>query len=445
MEKLLHYVWQHRLYPASLLYTTDGRTLQVIDPGLHNEDAGPDFFNAKVKIDGELWAGGVEIHSFSSDWVRHGHNNDEAYNNIVLHVVEYPDVEIYTLNGVCIPQLQLSIPSYVKKNYDVLLCEERYPHCYRNVAKLPPVIVNQWLNFLCLERLEQKMQRINKRAEAEGGDWEEAFFITLARSFGFGINGDAFEEWAQSFSLSAAGKHRNNQFQIEAFFLGQAGLLEENMLQPYHREKAINEGYFEKVQKEYHFLAHKFSLQPMNSLHWRFLRLRPQNFPHIRLVQLAHLYCSEQVSLSAILDADSLEVVRMLLHTSVTPYWQTHYSFGGESAYSEKSLQSASLDLIIINAVIPMLFAYGRHRQHQDYCDKAVQWLSQLKAENNRYTRIWASSGLPVKSASDSQALIQLRTVYCDRKECLRCRFGYEYLKQTRVYRPDDFLREDTE
>ena len=431
MERLLHYTWEHKLYmTVSPLMTTKGQSVTVLDPGLHNDNAGPDFFNAKIKLDDELWVGNVEIHTKSSDWHRHGHQQDENYNNVVLHVVEEADVEVYTASGKQLPQLVIKIPKYIEDNYACLLREDRYPPCWKIIPALPPIVVHQWLDHLCVERLENKTLRINDYVNRLGGDWEKAFFATLARSFGFGINSDTFEEWAFCLPLNACAKHRDNLFQLEVLFLGQAGLLEEELIPAYHLSKAHEEGYFQKLYTEYQYLRHKFLLAPMNGMHWNFLRLRPQNFPHIRIVQLAQLYHSQQVSLSAIMASTSLNDVRKLFSTQVTPYWRTHYVFGGESGPSDKALQQSSVDLIIINTVVPMLFAYGKHRMKEEMYQKGFDLLTQIKAENNRYTRIWAEIGLPVTSASDSQALIQLRTRYCDRKDCLRCRFGYYFLKK---------------
>ncbi len=430
MERLLHYTWEHKLYAKTILTTTTGQTLTVIDPGLHNDNAGPDFFNAKIKLDGEVWVGNIEIHTMSSDWFRHGHQNDTNYDNVILHVVENADTDVYTANGKILPQVVIKTPEYIEDNYAQLLKEDRYPPCWKIIPTLPPITVHQWLDHLSVERLEQKTLRIKSYVERLDGDWEKAFFITLARSFGFGINSDTFEEWAFNVPQNACAKHRDNIFQIEAMFLGQAGLLEDDMIPTYYQTIAKDEGYLKKLQDEYHFLRHKFSLTPMNGMHWNFLRLRPQNFPHIRIVQLAHLYCSQQVNLSGITDIHTLESARKLFNTHVTTYWKTHYVFGGESGESEKNLQVSSIDLIIINTVVPMLFAYGKHRMKEDLYQKGFDLLTQIKAENNKYTRIWSEIGLPVTSASDSQALIQLRTLYCDRKDCLRCRFGYYFLKR---------------
>jgi hypothetical protein len=434
MERLLHYVWQHRLYPFGSLFTHDRQPIEVLDPGLHNEDAGPDFLDAKLKVGNETWVGNIEIHSVSTDWYAHGHDKDEAYNNVILHVVEKDAGKVMTANNRLLEQVVVKVPEDLEEHYDELLREDRFPPCYRNVENLPQPLVREWLDRLASERLESKTARINKTAALLGGDWEKVFFITLARSFGFGINGDAFEEWAKNIPLMAAGKHRNDIFQIEAMFLGQAGLLEDDMVPEAYREEALREGYFQKLQHEYRFLAHKFTLHAMDGSHWRFLRLRPQNFPHIRLVELANLYVSNHVSLSSVMEAKTPEEARAMFHTEVTPYWQTHYVFGAPSRKSMKQLRESSIDSILINMSVPMLYAYGRHRFHPEYCERALKFLSQISLEENHITKVWKDMGLQVSNAADSQALIELRNCYCDRKDCLRCSFGWEYLKQTKTY-----------
>lgn len=435
MERLLHYVWQHRLYDSIVLQTTDGQRLEVIDPGLHNEDAGPDYLGAQLKIDGITWAGNVEIHTKSSDWVAHGHDQDPAYENVILHVVEQANQQVTTQSGKPIPQVELRIPDHVSANYQALLHEEHFPPCYRAVASLPRLIVRQWLDALSIERLEQKMQRINRIADQTGGDWETVCFRTMARAFGFGINGEAMEEWSSLVPLSAAGKHRDQLLQIEALFLGQAGLLDDTQALP-------DDHYYQSLLREYQFLSHKFGLRPMPREHWKLLRLRPYNFPQVRLSQLANLYCRGQVNLSRLLEIKDIKDARQLLSTEATPYWQTHFASSTVSGRQRKSLGQASLDSLIINAVVPLLFAYGRHRKRDSYLQKALSLLAGLGAEENKYTRIWREAGLPVHTAADSQALIQLRTKYCHGHDCLKCRFGYEYLKATGIYRSEDFLRE---
>ena len=431
MELLLHYCWKHKMWPLQGLETTDGRVVEVLDPGLHNHNAGPDFFNAKLKIGGTLWVGNVEIHDKSGDWYLHGHDKDAHYNNVVLHVVEMADREVQTQEGNFVPQMVLKVPDNVRENYEELLRTDAYPPCYRIIPKLTPLLVHSWMAALQTERLEQKTVAIAERAQKAGGSWEDAYFITLARNYGFGINGDAFEEWARHIPLQAVGKHRDDLFQIEAIFLGQAGLLELSTIPDSYQKDALNEGYFAKLRNEYQYLAHKFSLQPMDVNLWRFFRLRPQNFPHIRISQLANLYFSRKAGLSDLLECRDVVGFAEMLRTQVTPYWETHYTFGSESVRNAKHLSPFSINLLLINTCIPMMFAYGRHAMREELCDRAFDFLEQLKAENNHIIRMWKEVGLDVKSAGDSQALIQLKREYCDKRDCLRCRIGYEYLKRS--------------
>ena len=430
MEALLQYVWKHKLWPLKPLETTDGEAVEVIDSGLQNRNAGPDFFNAKVKIGGTLWVGNVEIHDRAADWNTHGHQRDAAYDNVILHVCGEVNAQAETSAGRQLPQMQLDVPETVRQNYRQLLVADRYPPCYQMIPSLSPLIVHSWLSALQTERLEQKTEAIRQRVAQCNGSWEQAYFTTLARNFGFGINGDAFEQWAQNIPLSAVGHHRDDLFQIEAFFLGQAGLLDLETIPERYHETALNEGYFARLRNEYLYLQRKFSLQPIDAKLWRFLRLRPQNFPHIRIAQLAQLYYSRRASLSEIVDCTTVKELENALDTCTTAYWQTHFLFGAASPKNKKRLSVASRRLIVINTVVPVLFAYGRHRRDESLCDRAFTLLEELKAEQNRITRMWSECGLNVRSAADTQALIQLKNEYCDRKDCLRCRIGYEYLKK---------------
>lgn len=429
MEQLLHYVWKHKLFPLTELSTTQGRRVEVIDPGLHNSNAGPDFFNAKVKINGMLWVGNIEIHDKASDWVLHGHDKDERYDNVILHVCGCVDAEVMNSKGEYLTQMVLSVPDSVINNYKELLSVDMYPPCYQIIPSLARLTVHAWMSALQTERLSQKTEAIEERVKRCNGDWENAYFVTLARNFGFGINGDAFEEWALHIPLHAVDHHRDDLFQIEAIFMGQAGLLELDTIPERYQKDALNDGYFAKLRKEYQYLAHKFGLKPMDYKLWRFLRLRPQNFPHIRISQLAYLYHQRRASLSQLLETYSVKDAKEVLATAVTPYWETHYTFGSTSVRNDKNLSPFSLNLLCINTVVPILFAYGRHRGEEKYCDRAFDFLEQLKPENNHIIRLWQQCGLVVENAGDSQALIQLKKEYCDKKECLRCRFGYEYLK----------------
>ena len=406
-----------------MLQTTTGEPVEVIDAGLPNTNAGPDFFNAKLKIGGTLWVGNIEVHTLASDWMRHGHDKDAAYDNVILHVAETVDCEVFRANGVPVPQLQLPCPDPVRQRYDELSHAEIYPPCYSILSSLPKLTVHSWLSALQVERFEQKARVIATRLERCNNHWEDVFFITLARNFGFGLNGDAFEAWASRLPFRAIDKHRDDLFQVEAFFFGQAGLLDE--------ELPDADGYYLKLQKEFRYLQHKFELSvPMTATQWRFLRLRPGNFPHVRLAQLANLYYKERSLFSRIMEADTLEAVRKLLTVTTSPYWEEHFNFRKVSSSREKQVGKNAQNLIIINTVIPFLYAYGLHKADELLCERATGFLESLKAEDNHIIRHWSGAGLPVSSAADSQALLQLQKEYCDKKDCLRCRFGFEYLRQ---------------
>ncbi len=429
MEQLLHYVWKHKLFPLKSPVTADGLGIEVIDTGLHNHDAGPDFFNAKVKIDGTLWVGNVEIHDRASDWFVHHHEQDVRYDNVILHVCGTIDTEAVDSQGRPIRQLQLDVPDDIAEHYDELIHSDHYPPCYRIIPELPSLMIHSWMSSLETERLEQKTVAINERVVRCGGDWQAAYFVTMARNYGFGINGEAFEQWACNIPLGSVAHHRDDLFQIEAIFMGQAGLLEPEALPKTYRDKALRDTYYQRMASEYCYLAYKFSMQAMDFHQWKFLRLRPQNFPHIRLSQLAQLYYNRTAGLSEIIECGSLRELREHLKTQATPYWQTHFAFGTEHTPNEKHLSAASLNLMILNTVIPMLFAYGRHICNEGLCDRAFEFLEQLKAEDNHIIRMWQECGMKVENAGDTQALIQLKNEYCDHKDCLRCRIGYEYLK----------------
>lgn len=420
MEQLLHYVWKHKIFPLKELKTTTGQQVEVIDTGLANTDAGPDFFNAKLKLDGVLWIGNIEIHERSSDWFKHGHHADAGYNSVILHIASEIDTEISRSNGERIPQIQLICPEAVRTNYKELLETDSYPPCYRIIPSLPPFTAHSWMTALQMERFEQKATLLNERLKRCQGNWEDAFFITLARNFGFGLNGDAFETWAHQLPFRAVDKHRNDLFQIEAIFFGQAGILEDS----------DGDGYYLRLKKEYTYLQHKFGLIPMDASLWRFLRLRPTNFPHIRIAQLACLYHRAYGLLSRIMETETLQGVRDILKGGTSEYWLTHYTFGGSSPSRPKTLSNTSLDLLIINTVVTFLYAYGLHKGNRVLCARAGSFLEELKAENNYITRMWEQCGMKASNAADSQALIQLKKEYCDKKKCLYCRIGYEYLKR---------------
>ena len=420
MEQLLHYVWKHKLFPLKPLRTTDGMEVEVIDPGLWNNNAGPDFFNAKIKIDGVLWVGNIEIHIKASDWKLHHHDTNSDYDNVILHIASDIDYEPCRPNGEKIPQMELHYPTYLVDNYNELIRTSHYPACYKLIPTLSKLLMHSWLNTLQIERFEEKTERIDKLMKKYNNNWEDVFFITLARNFGFGTNSDAFELWAQTIPLKAVDKHRDNLFQIEAIFFGQAGLLD-----------AAYDEYTDKLLKEYTYLKYKFGFTTSNNCRWKLLRMRPGNFPHVRIAQLAKMYHTSQGLLSRILEAETIENLRPMFETDTSEYWITHYTFGEVSTPIKKNLSKSSANLLIINTVIPFLYAYGKHRGINRLTARASEMLETLKPENNYITRMWKECGLEAAHAGDSQALIQLKKNYCDPKKCLYCRIGFEYLKKS--------------
>ncbi len=313
--------------------------------------------------------------------------------------------------------------SYTANMQEKKASAEHFSPC-KEVKKIPRSDLNTFLSRLFKERLERKEKDLLERVEACNGSWEEAFFQTLARSFGFGSNADAFETWAKRISLVEIGRHRDDLFQIEAYFFGQAGLLEMNTIKKERRSKVLDDDYFQRLLGEYRYLAHKFSLKPIDDQLWRFENVRPQTLPYIRLSQLARLHFSRKAGMSQILASSSIKELKDALSTAVSPYWQTHYSFGTEHKKRVKKLSDASVDGLIINAVVPLFYAYGRHRRDSAMQKKALSFIKDIAPEHNRILREWQEKGLKALSAHDSQALLQLRQEHCDRGDCELCIIG---------------------
>ena len=417
-ESILHYVWQHKLFTAQQLVTTEGEPVDVIDVGKHNTDAGPDFFNAKIRIGETLWAGNVEIHARSTDWHRHSHHSDKAYNSVILHVVSEVDGEIFRADGAKIPQLVLVYPKHIAENYDRLITEQKWIACEDKIAAVPGIVIESWKNALLTERLEQKMQAITTLLTESNQHWEEAFYITLARNFGFGTNSQAFESLAKSVPLSVLGKHKDQLLQLEAVLFGQAGLL---------TDEATDE-YAARLKQEYSFMKAKFGLQPINASQWKLLRLRPDNFPHVRIAQFASLIHTSSKLFSKIVDQPEMEYLRSMFVCEPSDYWKRHYLFSHESPVRDKKLGTQSINVLLINTVVPFLFCYAQQKNNQTLKDKALQLLEQLPSERNAIITAWQKLGINSASAYDSQALLQLKKQYCDDKKCLRCRIGHKVL-----------------
>ena len=420
MERLLHYVWKYKLYAATPLITTEG-PVQVIDPGMQNTDAGPDFFNAKIKIDGTLWVGSVEIHDKSSDWLLHHHDTDKAYDCVILHIIGFNDFQPVRTNGNPIPQMLLTVPENILRSIDWLLYREAALPCLDHITGIAPLHIACWMEALLSERLERKTHDIFLLLDAYQTDWNEVFYITLTRNFGFGVNNDAFERLAKSLPLRCIQKQRNSHSQIEAMLFGQAGMLEEEN----------DDHYYRLLQREYDFLRHKFGLSPMEDFVFKNLRTRPVNFPYLKVAQLAALWVRYDTLFSAILEARSTGEIKKYFRIPPSGYWETHYHFRYASPRKEKTIGENALNILLINTVVPMLFAYGLHNKRPEYCERATRLLESIPPEKNTIVTTFYNAGITVRHAGDSQALIQLKREYCEKKKCLYCRIGFRMLKTT--------------
>jgi hypothetical protein len=421
-EKFLHYIWQNKLFEAHSLQTTDGQKVEVIDVGRLNTDAGPDFFNAKLKIDETLWAGNVEIHINASDWIKHKHHTDKVYDSVVLHVVQHQDVPIYRLNGDLIPQVTLKYPVEIEHRYEFLLANKQWIACGEKLKQVDDLFIHSWLTACLTERLSNKTEAIFNLLKQNKNNWEEAFYITLARNFGFGTNSDAFERLAKSLPLSYLGKHKDNLFQIEALLFGQSGLLFSSKKEP--------DEYQFSLQKEYHFLQAKFELKPIDGSLWKLLRLRPSNFPHVRLAQFASLIHNSSKLFSKIIENPEFELIEPLFECNPSDYWKTHYLFAEETVPRSKKLGKTAIHVILINTVIPFVFCYGKSKQNEELQETAINLLEKIPAEHNSVIDGWAGVGIKASSAFDSQSLLQLKKCYCDDKKCLQCRIGHKVLSK---------------
>jgi hypothetical protein len=422
-EEFLHYIWKFRLFDQSELRTTCNKQVEIIKTGTHNFDSGPDFFNARIKIDETIWAGNVEVHINSADWKKHKHQFDKAYDNIILHVVNNANEKLFRSSGEEIPAIEIK-DRIDRKLYDNYLnfknAGQAIP-CSPQLRIVPDLIINSTIDKLLLERLEKRSETVKRFLSLNNHNWEESFYQAMARSFGFKTNSEPFELLAKSLPSGILAKHKDSLFQLEAMLFGQAGMLDTH----------FNDKYPITLQNEFVFLKQKFRLQPVDRHLWKFLRLRPVNFPTVRIAQFANLIHNSSHLFSKILEADSIVGIRRLLNVSVSPYWETHYMFDKQTAMKKKDLGEEGLNSIIINTVVPFLFVYGKQRGEEKFADRALQFLEMLEAEQNSIVNSWRDAGLKVSNAHSSQALIQLKTEYCTAKKCLNCNIGTYLLKNS--------------
>ncbi|TXD81751.1 DUF2851 family protein [Subsaximicrobium wynnwilliamsii] len=419
-EDFLHYVWKHKKIDVLNLKTSKQQPIRIVSVGRHNYNSGPDFFNAQLSIGDQLWAGNVEIHIKSSDWYAHHHEQDVAYDNVILHVVYEHDSDIFRKDNSEIPTLELKqvINQGVFENYKRLFsAKHQWINCETDFAAVDDFIISNWLQRLYFERLEVKANRVEALLTASKNDWEAVLFKLLAKSFGLKVNGEAFLSMASSMDFSVIRKTQNKQMALEALFFGQAGLL----------EHATDVSYQVALQKEYEFLKQKFQLENSHVMPFQFFRLRPPNFPTIRLSQLAMLYHKEQHLLSELIAAKSMADFYELFEVTTSEFWKSHYTFSKCSKASAKKLTKAFVDLLVINTILPIKFSYARHKG-QSVVQEISELISEIEAEKNSISKGFNSLKVVASSAMDSQALIQLKTNYCDTNQCLRCAIGNSLL-----------------
>jgi hypothetical protein len=424
-EVFLHYIWKLKLFNFKALRTIEDEKIELVNVGTHNHDTGPDFSNARIRIDGTLWAGSVEIHKKSSDWLVHQHQKDEAYNNTILHVVYEHDQNIYRIDGTAIPTVVLKnkIPDqYLQRYWELSVSKQKIPCEYRFFA-VPTVLKNLWLERLVVERLEDKTLEIRNGLEQTKNNWEETFYQFLARNFGAKQNSTAFEALAKSLPLIVLSKHKNNLFQLEALLLGQAGFLSKSETQK------TSDTYWLELQKEYTFLAKKYQLISLKASSWQFGRMRPANFPTIRLAQFAVLIHQSTHLFSKILVEPNVNDLRKMFLIQLEGYWMNHYRLGEESPKRKKSLGGGTIDLILINTIAPFLFIYGDYKGIEAYKERAIQLLQIIQPEQNSIIANWQNLGMVPNSAHDTQGLLQLKKKYCDSKRCLSCSIGHKILQ----------------
>lgn len=418
----MQYVWKHRLWRSEDMVTNTGKKVRVVDPGLLNTDAGPDFFNAKIEIDGHMWVGNVEMHYRATDWKRHHHDSDKAYDSVILHVVAKDDAPVRRTNGELIPQLVLEVSPQFNADYASLVGATIEVPCATKIKQVPHLTIVEWVEGLAFERLHGKVERIHQLLDSFNGSWEDVCYVTLARNFGFGINNDAFERLARRTPLRLLGKHSDSVLQIEALLFGQAGMLD--------AQKPGMDSYYNQLCTEYTFLSNKFQLTPMEKESWKLFRIRPQNFPYRRIAMLAQFIEGGFRMMNRILEAEGEKEMRSLFEVELSGYWTKHYTFGKPNERATATLSRSSTDIILINTVAPLLYAYGELTGNYEMTDKAIKLLEDLRAESNSIVSHFVAYGIDCPDALTSQALVQLKREYCDARKCIYCKIGHHLLSK---------------
>ena len=416
-EKLLQYIWQFRYFNQDNLKSNTGELLRVIHPGIPNSNQGPDFLEARIQMGETLLVGHIELHLKTTDWLRHSHQSDPNYRQVVLHVV-WEDDAAEAVNDIPVLELQQLVPKLLLHQYDHWMNSLSFIPCEQQVSLVGVSTIDAWKERLIVERLRRKAMNVLNFLEENKHHWEESLWWMLARSFGGKVNAPAFEAIARSLPLTILAKHREQLLQLEALLLGQAGLL---------RSAFANE-YPNRLRKEYEFLKNKYKLREI-TVPVHFLRMRPVSFPTIRLAQLAQFIQQQQHLFANILEMPDLASMREFLNVTAGEFWDYHYTLHETATPKPKRIGEQVTDSIIINTVAPILFAYGQFHQYDHYMERALEWLAGLPPESNRITNGFEQLGLANKTAADSQALLELKAAWCDQKKCLHCGMGNALLK----------------
>ncbi len=422
-EMLLQYLWEHRLIERSSLTTVDGERVVIIDPGLRNNNAGPDFFNAKIMIGERMWAGNVEIHVTASDWMRHRHHLDPAYDSVILHVVGASDTSVSTSKGRVVPQMVMPYTPDYRTRYDAMVNDRssRLP-CASELMRIDPIYISDWIMSLGLERLIDKANRITDYLKRVDGDWQAAAYVTLARALGFSTNSEPFERLALATPLKVLLKHAGDNEMIEAALFGQAGFID------CCAEPEADRVYAARLLQNYSFMCAKYGLSAPESLGWRMARMRPPNFPQRRVAALSALICDGfKLGRNFAHVADEASA-RALFEVKLSPFWSVHYNFGVQAVESRTAFSHDTVTSLLINVIAPLMYAYGQEYGPDDCCERAVALLESLRPESNSLVSIFTDIGVPCTDAYMSQALIQLRRQYCEPRKCLYCRIGHRIL-----------------
>lgn len=418
-EQFLHYIWQFQKFDVSQAQLVDGRSINVFSIGYPNRDSGPDFEEARIKIGEIEWVGHVEIHIRSSDWNRHGHSTDKAYNQVILHVVWKYDSPIF-MNGNEIPTLELQrlVNPLLIKRYQIQCQSDQTIPCINQLGSVGDLYFNSMLDKMAIERLERKSRSILKKLESLNNDWEAVTYHTLAENFGFSINKLPFQQLIHLLPYPTIKKSIQKPLSTEAMIFGQAGFLEEPVDQ-----------YSERLKAEYTYLARKHQLpDPMNASSWKFGRMRPSNFPTLRLSQFASLIHARPKIFSHLISIEKPKEIVSAITINLNTYWQNHYHFGKPRKRPQKRIGQATFDNLIINSVGPLLTAYSHHTDQMNFLNRALDLLRLIKPEYNKITRLWGSLDKKASDAFDSQAMIQLFNEYCTKRKCLQCQVGIKIL-----------------